>query len=674
MNGSVRSKRSTNEGQSFGTSVTHTSTAVGPGTLACTATIALPRTAAGVWVLAWNDIRDDDGLVQRSDVYARSSTDGATWGAEQRADGGSAGAAQSSLGAIPAVSTNDVVLVYRDARDDPRSFNLYRNRSAADPLALGAGGRIDVDAGQDSPRGIGVVAVATDGAGRVYAAFSAFVSGAFTDVFVATSHDGGHSFGAPVRVGGSAAGTMMGFFPVIAAEPGGHIYLAYEINTGAAASGFGIREVRFNRSSDLGATWQASDLVLDSSMENSGPGYYAHWDRVPTPQVFAGAGRRVLVTWTNEIDVFLARSADYGASFTTNAVDQESRCSNVAYSQACVGGSTFVIAYEAPKAGSSSTSVWPATSKYAGLSWAPRVQVRPESAESVSDDHAVACDGAGGAVVVWSDFCSGDNRGALHAYRFTGASWLGDVVVAGPATGNNDYPRVTFASPTVAVVVWDNTRGPEVDAARSTDGGATFPSYQRLSSSPPGAPRNAAGRLHEQLLRPRPRSRLGSGRRPFRLGRPARELVGHAAVHRLGPRRPGPRRRRGRRRLQRRGRGGRGRPGRRLRRPAAAGRGRDAPVVGLAGRDRRVWHRLRRRLRLAQRPARRLGLRRRHLPSGWPRRHAVRRHQRRPCGRRRRLPTDPCTKLLRCRELRRLVAASDPRDALDALDAVSPCL
>ena len=101
---------------------------------------------------------------------------------------------------------------------------------------------------------------------------------------------------------------------------------------------------------------------------------------------------------------------------------------------------------------------------------------------SSSDDHAVACDGAGGAVVVWADYRTG--TGAIRANRFTGTSWLGDVAVAGPGTGNNDYPRVTFASPTVAVVVWDNTRGPEVYAARSTDGGATFPSYQRLNNSP----------------------------------------------------------------------------------------------------------------------------------------------------------------------------------------------
>ena len=35
------------------------------------------------------------------------------------------------------------------------------------------------------------------------------------------------------------------------------------------------------------------------------------------------------------------------------------------------------------------------------------------------------------------------------------------------------------------MVVWDNTPRPEVYAARSTDGGATFPSYERLNSSPP---------------------------------------------------------------------------------------------------------------------------------------------------------------------------------------------
>jgi hypothetical protein len=519
MNGSVKSKRSTNEGQSFGTTVTHTSTAVGPGTVACTATIAMTRTSAGVWVLAWNDIRDDDGLVQRSDVYARSSTDGATWGAEVRVDGGAAGAAQSSLGAITAVSTNDVVLVYRDARDNPRSFNLYRNRSVANPLAFGPDARIDADAGLQSPRGMtdvvmandgagsvysavsgfatylhgrNDVVVTADGAGHVYAAFSAFVHGAFTDVFVATSHDGGHSFGTPVRVGGFPAGTMMAFFPVIAAEPGGHVYLAYEINTGAPASGFGIREIRFNRSLDFGATWQASDRILDSSMENSGPGYYTHWDRAPKPQVFAGAGGRVFVTWTNETDVFLARSTDFGANFTKEAVDQDSRTALIGNPEACVSGDLILIAYEANKLGSSDSSVWAVTSKDAGVSWAPRVQVRPESAPTFSDDPAVACDGAGGAVVVWADFRSGDNLGAIRANRFTGTSWLGDVAVAGPGIGHNDYPRVTYASPTVAIAVWDNVLGPEVYAARSTDGGTTFPSYQRLDASPPSWARGAS--------------------------------------------------------------------------------------------------------------------------------------------------------------------------------------
>ena len=141
LTGTVRSKRSTNEGQSFGTTVSHTTNAVGPGTMACTVNFAFTRTSTGAWVLAWNDIRSDLGFVQRSDIYARASTDGATWGTEQRVDGGAAGSAQSSLGALAATSINDVVLVYRDARDNGRSFNIFRTRSAANPLSFGADAR-----------------------------------------------------------------------------------------------------------------------------------------------------------------------------------------------------------------------------------------------------------------------------------------------------------------------------------------------------------------------------------------------------------------------------------------------------------------------------------------------------------------------------------------------------
>ena len=178
-------------------------------------------------------------------------------------DGGAAGSAQSSLGALAATSINDVMLVYRDARDNGRSFNIFRNRSAANPLSFGADARIDADPDEENPRGLNDVAVAVDGAGHVYVAFSSFVHGMFSDLFVARSDDGGRTFGTPVRVGGFPASSQMAFFPVIAAEPGGHVYVAYEVATGEPVSGFGVREVHFNSSFDFGATWQPEDRVLD---------------------------------------------------------------------------------------------------------------------------------------------------------------------------------------------------------------------------------------------------------------------------------------------------------------------------------------------------------------------------------------------------------------------------
>ena len=60
-----------------------------------------------------------------------------------------------------------------------------------------------------------------------------------------------------MRVSTTSPGARVNVTPVIRALPDGHVYLLYQSNVPASN-----REIRFNRSSDFGLTWQPADAVL----------------------------------------------------------------------------------------------------------------------------------------------------------------------------------------------------------------------------------------------------------------------------------------------------------------------------------------------------------------------------------------------------------------------------
>lgn len=258
----LRVERSTNAGLTWGASpVTASTTAAGYFSERDSDPIVFMRlTSPSNWIIAWSDQRSDSYARIRTDIYARASTnDGVSYGAEARVDSGAAGAAYSRLTGLTAHSANNAFLAYTDGRDDGgRGANIYGNRSAV-PLSFAADVRLDTDAGLQTPdTGIGST-VATDGAGRVYYAFSARDTGPFDDIYVAVSADSGRTFSAPLRVGSGVAGSRLNRNPIVRAFPDGHVYLLYQSDSPPIT-----REFRFTRSSDFGATWSASDLVVGS--------------------------------------------------------------------------------------------------------------------------------------------------------------------------------------------------------------------------------------------------------------------------------------------------------------------------------------------------------------------------------------------------------------------------
>ena len=474
--GAVELLRSADDGATWGASQTLATTAVPAGSWSGIPSLGAARTSGGNWVIAWSDARGDTYADQKSDIWLRrSGTGGASWDAEKRVDVGSPeGAAQSGPLSITDALSNDVCLVYGDSRDDQRSPNLWSNRTLSSSINFAADKRIDTDTVTVDPDAFDDVATATDGAGRVYVAFSTVGTGPSSDIYVAASDDGGFTFEPPVRVGGSPAGQRIAAAPVIGASSDGRVYLAYTLDSETR------RELRFNRSTDFGSTWQASDRILGSFA--TPPGNYGIVG-IPGAQIVAQAGGTMYLAWATGNTVFLTRSFDGGVTLDTKDVDQDTRGYNH-YPALCANGNRLVLAMVAPD----NTvpvpfySVWATTSDNRGDTWSLRVQLRPEGIGQGGYDPSVACDGAGGAVAVWSDARSG--RYAIRSSRFTGTGWLADTAVPGPTNVSNLYPQVAYSNATTALVTWEASSGNAVYLSRSTNSGSTFGAQTRLDASP----------------------------------------------------------------------------------------------------------------------------------------------------------------------------------------------
>ncbi|HEX6851299.1 MAG TPA: sialidase family protein, partial [Candidatus Polarisedimenticolaceae bacterium] len=317
MNSAVSLSRSANSGLTWGAAVSLAGAVAGNGFDRPFGRIEMKRTTTNTWVVAWEDRRTDTYAQLRTDVYARaSSTDGTSFGAEVRVDAGStAGSSASEFGGMTAHSANNVYLVYADGRDESgRSTNVYGNRSTV-PLAFAADVRLDTDAATRQPSSGWDRTVAADGGTHAYVAFRSRTAGPFADIYVAASSDSGQSFGSPVRVGNTTAGSRINVGPVLRAFPDGRVYLAYTSDNGTAL------EIRFNRSTDFGATWQAADVVI-ATPPRTGIDYDNPQD---AQRLEATADGTVYVAWSGDNNVKLRKSSDFGVTWGTETdVDQSS--------------------------------------------------------------------------------------------------------------------------------------------------------------------------------------------------------------------------------------------------------------------------------------------------------------------------------------------------------------
>ncbi len=469
--------RTADEGATWGSDVVLVTTAAGNSTQKRDFTpVIVTKTPAGHWVAAWSDQRADTYSGLLDDVYARASTDGGlTWGTERRADGGTAGAHRSWLNGLAGYGTDSVFVLYQDGRDDNgRSFNFYANKGTAASLSFGADARVDLDDGTVTPATVPLPALAADGVSHVYFAFPAITTGPQSDILVAVSADKGYTFGTPVRVGSTAAGTRISVLPEIKAFSDGRVDLVWESDTPTAG-----REIRFSRSTDYGATWQATDTVLATLTHTIG---YVESKLTPGLDLQATAAGSVYVVWSDNSNVFLARSTDSGVTFLTADVDQDTRGAN-RYPRICASGSELVLVWQSPNIGLSVASLWATVSQDRGATWTPSVEIRTDTAGGGVLQQALTCDATGNAVTIWPDLRGGAL--SLWSDRWNGTAWAGETVASAPTGANVTNPHLRFVDAANDAVVVYEDQVLNVWASRSTDGGATFSTWTSLDAAAP---------------------------------------------------------------------------------------------------------------------------------------------------------------------------------------------
>jgi hypothetical protein len=217
----------------------------------------------------------------------------------------------------------------------------------------------------------------------VYVTYTRFVGFANSQIDVVASHDGGASFGAPVVAGPIIAGTVnQGSEPAVA--PNGDVYVVWERGWLTSPT----PDIVVATSTDGGASFGPPSLVSTiSSIAFSPPSGYNRptindFPRIAVAQTGVHRGR-VYVTYHDAVlgdaDVFLSYSDDGGASWSTPVLVNDDGPGALQFWPMVhvePGGNVDVMWYDRRlNAGTSITNTFMAQSTDGGVTFGPNVRV-----------------------------------------------------------------------------------------------------------------------------------------------------------------------------------------------------------------------------------------------------------------------------------------------------------
>ncbi len=395
--------------------------------------------------VTWYDRRDDD-----TDVYFSRSLDGGdTWSpVDVRLDTDEPGAAGSN---VPRICCDDdrVVVVWSDQRSTLSQIRCNRSTDAGASWLVDDV-RIDRETPEDGSSWNPDVCRAGD---AVYAVWQDSRNG-LSDVYFSRSLDGGLTWSAAdVRLDTDVAGAASSEFPRIVCC-GTALYVVWQDDRD------GEPDIRFNRSVDGGASWLAGDERLDTDDPGSG--------RSLEPRVACDSAR-VGVVWSDgrdgARDIRFNASSDGGATWFASDVRLDTDAPGAGASLVpalCLRGSDAYVVWEDFRAGAS--DVYVSRSADGGASWFLQdVQVNTDPPGTANAFLPQIALGGSRLVVAWYD----DREGAFDVLLSTstdhGATWSAeetrlDTDEAGAA--NSLAPRLCLGSGRAHAVWYDQRDGP----------------------------------------------------------------------------------------------------------------------------------------------------------------------------------------------------------------------
>lgn len=334
--------------------------------------------------------------------------------------------------------------------------------------------KVDISAGASAS--VQRPKISSSGA-NVYVVWSEARAGAGQDIYFRYSKDRGNTWStSDLRLNTNAAGSSASLTPQICSD-GDNVFVSWKDNRNTRY------EPYFNRSTDGGTTWLASDVRVSSAAGNL----------LSVEPAISCDGRNVVITWVDDrnnapfrgADVWANRSTDGGLTWLPSDARVSTTAAGtlptiVSATKSVSVGSTVHLTWIDWRTGG--TALYFSRSTNAGATWqAAETRVDTNSTSLNVSDPAI-CAAGQNVHIVWRDLRSGGVRG-LFARSSTngGASFrAGDVEVnhtpAGPTGTLVGVPAIACEGDNL-YVTWTDPRngiGSDVWFNRSTDRGASF--------------------------------------------------------------------------------------------------------------------------------------------------------------------------------------------------------
>lgn len=327
-------------------------------------------------------------------------------------------------------------------------------------------------------------------------------------IWAATSDDGGQTYGPAVRVdqdGGLMTSKFIAFGTQEAIQRNGdHVYVIWEDVRDTVTN-----EIYFNRSIDGGATFETTDQNLSQSFNN---GYVWTLDQAMTVVRSSNPEDDLIhVVFTSEDgftlncdpgdptagpeDILYTGSIDGGNSFNTpvllsSAAGSGADVDDIAI---CADGDRVYVAWVDSRNGCLD-DVYFTYSDDQGQSWNPEIALETAGAGDAFG-LTMDCDGLNVAVA-WQEDLAGPDEARLAVSTDGGLSFAADQQIGAyiPGTDDVDDVKIAWTLGNLAYVMRHNGSGSdEIQAATSTDNGATFGAETQLSPAGGSFPRISEG-------------------------------------------------------------------------------------------------------------------------------------------------------------------------------------